>query len=291
MPAASALAPSMTQSTPEETSRPRATRSAKRAVTTVLFSVSPSHSPTGTLVPSAVMTRATTTHEPATSSPSIMSTATSRSERSRAISSPMALVVAATKRRETADLDMRLGACLELCSDRLGHVDVASGGHPGQHALDDERVEQVGRAERLPGVEFDLGPGAWCGPEGARCSTWRPPRTTEPLALPCQFPTRSAAGDLGVLRADRLGQLRLHHLYPRILVLRWVYTNTGRGRHGRHSRTPPSTTSRFGGHPQRQAEPGLPGLAQVGQSGPGPPPALRSVSVHRRSSEALGTAM
>src|SRR5271165_4694219 len=42
------------------------TRSARRAVTTVLFSVSPSQSPTGTLVPSVVITRATTRHCPAT---------------------------------------------------------------------------------------------------------------------------------------------------------------------------------------------------------------------------------
>jgi hypothetical protein len=139
-------------------------RSANRAVTTVLFSVSPSQSPTGTLVPSVVMTRATTAHEPATSSPSIMSTATSRSERFRAINSPMALVVAATKRLEMADLDMDFERCLELRSDRLGHVSVASGGHPGQHALDDEGVEQIGRAERLPGVEPDFFPGAAASP-------------------------------------------------------------------------------------------------------------------------------
>ena len=141
-----------------------------------------------------------------------MSTATSRSERSRAISSPMALVVAATKRRETADLDIDFERASSSSPIGLGHVDVAPGGHPGQHALDDERVEQVGRAERLPGIEPDLGARRCCGPAGARCSTWRPPSTTEPVVVPCQFPTRSCGADPGVLGADLLGQLGRHHL-------------------------------------------------------------------------------
>ena len=77
----------------------------------------------------------------------------------------MAFLVAATKRREMADLDIdreRWSRC--RFRDQLGHVDVAPGGHPGQHALDDERVEPVGRAERLPGVELDLVPVERCGP-------------------------------------------------------------------------------------------------------------------------------
>ena len=68
-----------------------------------------------------------------------MRTATSRSDRLRAISSARAASVAATKRLETADLDMDLAAALDVGTDRLGHVTVAPGGHPGQHALDDER--------------------------------------------------------------------------------------------------------------------------------------------------------
>ena len=44
-----------TASRPPSADRPRAARSASRPVTTVLFSVSPSHRPTGTLVPSVVM--------------------------------------------------------------------------------------------------------------------------------------------------------------------------------------------------------------------------------------------
>lgn len=70
-------------------------------MTTVLFSVSPSQSPTGTFVPSVVTTRAATTHWPASSIPSTITTATSRSERSLAISSASAASVARFQRRET----------------------------------------------------------------------------------------------------------------------------------------------------------------------------------------------
>src|SRR5664279_5070834 len=48
----SAVAPSNTNSTPPVVSRPRSTRSASSAVTSVVFSVSPSYSPTGTFLPS-----------------------------------------------------------------------------------------------------------------------------------------------------------------------------------------------------------------------------------------------
>jgi hypothetical protein len=60
MPAARASALPMTQSTPESGSSPRATSSANGAVVAVLFSVPPSQSPMGTLVPSAP-TRPTST--------------------------------------------------------------------------------------------------------------------------------------------------------------------------------------------------------------------------------------
>ena len=72
------------------------------------FSVSPSTKPTGTFVPSAVMTRATTTIWSATLSPSIISTAVSRPDRSRASSSVIACSVAALNRRDTADFEVAL---------------------------------------------------------------------------------------------------------------------------------------------------------------------------------------
>jgi hypothetical protein len=100
---ASAFAPSITTSSPSAADRPRSTRSASSARTTVLFSVEPSHSPTGSFVPSAVMARATTTHRSARCSPSSISTLMSSSPRSRVISSPSAVSVCLTNRRDTAD--------------------------------------------------------------------------------------------------------------------------------------------------------------------------------------------
>jgi hypothetical protein len=104
-PAARAFEPSRTNSTPASQARPRDTRSARRSFTTVVFSVSPSHSPTGTLVPSVVMARATTMQHSAKTTPSIIMAATSSSERSRATSSASLASVAALKRRDTADFE------------------------------------------------------------------------------------------------------------------------------------------------------------------------------------------
>ena len=72
-------------------------------MTTVVFSVSPSHNPTGTLVPSAVMTSAATQQVSANTIPSIINAATSRPARSRASSSSRAFVVAALNLREIAE--------------------------------------------------------------------------------------------------------------------------------------------------------------------------------------------
>ena len=55
----SALAPSRTTSSPSSKARPRSTRSASRAQTTVLFSVEPSQSPTGFRPPAPRFCRST----------------------------------------------------------------------------------------------------------------------------------------------------------------------------------------------------------------------------------------
>lgn len=52
-PGGSCLGPIEHSNRPPSTDRPRARRSASIPITTVLFAVSPSYSPTGTLVPSA----------------------------------------------------------------------------------------------------------------------------------------------------------------------------------------------------------------------------------------------
>ena len=103
------------------------------------------------------------------------------------------------------------GPGLDVGAHRFGHVHVAAGGHPGQHPFDDERVEQVGRAERLPGVELDLpavgapGPGPF---RGHRPSTEDHRTRGRPVPVPGAFDGR----DPGVLRPDPTLELGLHHL-------------------------------------------------------------------------------
>jgi hypothetical protein len=75
-----------------------------------------------------------------------------------------------------------------------GQVGVAPGGRSGQHALDDEGVKQVHRAECLPGVELYLGP-ACSGPRAPGLDL-ASARTTDPLVVPCQWPSRSPVGIL-----------------------------------------------------------------------------------------------
>jgi len=77
------------------------------------------------------------------------------------------------RRRYEAPGDGRLGrgprACLEFFSDGFGHVNVAPSRHPGQHAFEYEGVEQVGRAEGLPGIELDLGARGAPAPRALGC--------------------------------------------------------------------------------------------------------------------------
>jgi hypothetical protein len=100
----SALAPSMTTSTPCSTSRPHSTRLASRVVATVAFLVEPSQSPSGCLTPSVSIPSATTQQRPLSSIPSSISTATRRSSSRRLISSIRCSRVRETNSRETADL-------------------------------------------------------------------------------------------------------------------------------------------------------------------------------------------
>ena len=102
---ASALAPSRTKRVGLVTSSPRSRRPTKRRLTTVAFSVSPSTNARGCLVPSMSIPRATTHRCWAKWTPSTMMATRSRPDRSTAISSARADSVAATKRRDTADLD------------------------------------------------------------------------------------------------------------------------------------------------------------------------------------------
>ena len=91
---------------PPSADRPRATRSASSAVTIVLFSVSPSHRPTGTFVPSVQIANATTQHTSAKCTPSSINAASLSSDRPRLINSSKPAWVAVLKRRPTDDRDV-----------------------------------------------------------------------------------------------------------------------------------------------------------------------------------------
>jgi hypothetical protein len=75
-------------------------------VVTLAFSVEPSLSESGTLVPSGLIPSATIWVAPASSSPSIMTTASSSPDRSHERSTSSAARVADTNVRDTADFDV-----------------------------------------------------------------------------------------------------------------------------------------------------------------------------------------
>src|SRR5215210_501443 len=107
----SALAPSSTQSTPWEVSRPRSTRSASSPVATAAVSAEPSQRPSGILTPSVVIPSATTFVRPLSSIPSIISTARRTSSRRRPISAARFSAVRATNSRLTADFEVERDSC------------------------------------------------------------------------------------------------------------------------------------------------------------------------------------
>jgi hypothetical protein len=82
---------------------------------TVLFSVAPSHSPTGNFVPSAVIAGATTQQCSAMCSPSIINTLMSSPVRSRVSSSARAVLVCAMNRRLTAERLVALATSATAC--------------------------------------------------------------------------------------------------------------------------------------------------------------------------------
>ncbi len=75
-------------------------------MTIVLFSVSPSHRPTGTFVPSTQIANPTTQHTSAKCTPSSINAASLSSDRSRLINSSKPAWVAVLKRRPTDDRDV-----------------------------------------------------------------------------------------------------------------------------------------------------------------------------------------
>ena len=99
-----ALAPSSTARTGLVTSRPRSRSPVIRSVTRVAFSVEPSSTASGYFVPSMPMPSATTQVCSPKCTPSTMNATRSSPSSRLLISSAKAVSVAATNRRDTADL-------------------------------------------------------------------------------------------------------------------------------------------------------------------------------------------
>jgi hypothetical protein len=191
------LAPSITTSSPPSVVRPRATRSASGAVTTVLFSVSPNHRPTGTLVPSAPIASATTHQASAKCTPSSINAARSSSEGSRLINSSSCVgggLEPAAHRRT----GRRPGLRVEVVADRFVHPSVPAVASPASIRSITTCDSRSSLAERGVGGELDLvarnGAAPWPLDRHASAAQHdRPGRAPMPVSLPLR--------ELGVLRA------------------------------------------------------------------------------------------
>ncbi len=123
----------------------------------------------------------------------------------------MALVVAATKRLEMADLDIDL----ERSSSSAPTGSATSAWRlVATPASMRSTTRELSRSAELNAfqVSSSISVPAVVRPRGRSVVTWRPPSTTEPFALPCQFPDALSGRDLGVFDPDVPGQFRLHHL-------------------------------------------------------------------------------
>src|SRR5450756_1626388 len=99
-------------------SRPRSPNPVNRSVTTLVFSVEPSASPSGCLTPSMPIPSATTHKCSPKYTPSIINATRSSSDRSAASRSASAVSVAATNRRLTADLLVERPVCSTIGGHR-----------------------------------------------------------------------------------------------------------------------------------------------------------------------------
>ena len=120
------------------------------------FSVEPSTTASGCLVPSMPIPIATTNRWSAKCTPSTMSATRSSPDRSPASSSARAVSVASTKRRETADFDVERAAASTCAADGLEACPVAAGGELGHHLGQGHLAQQLGRAEQLVGGHRQL---------------------------------------------------------------------------------------------------------------------------------------
>jgi hypothetical protein len=158
------------------------------------------------------MTRAATQQHSAKLIPSIITAATSSSERSRPISSASAASVAALNRRDTADFESPRAT--PSSSTPIGSATRACRrvANPGQHPLHSDLGEQVRRGEHGIGVQLQLATAGQRRP--------RPPQRHRAAAQHDRTRGGAVAGGdpiriVPVLQADLGGQLLVHDLAHR----------------------------------------------------------------------------
>ena len=177
---------------------------------TVLFSVEPSHSPSGTLIPSVVIPSATTQQRPFSSIPSSISAARRTSASGRDISARRCSPVRPTNSRLTADFDRRALGVDDVLADRLARAREPARRDAGEHLLEHDPGQRVAigevRVRRQRHLVLAVG-----GPHPRALHTDTPAAERD-LAGLVAVAHRGPVGVALALRADDLVDLALHHL-------------------------------------------------------------------------------
>src|SRR5579859_2318783 len=184
-----ALPPSITKSRGCSTCSPRSIRLPNSALQTVLFSVVPSHRPSGCLRPSVSTPRATTMQCSATSTPSMNIATRSSWLRSRPNSSPSFCSVPWIKRCEIADLDVARASTRPTGSRPAEYRRVESPASilPNAASLSRSRLANVRKVRSSSSSSSTL------RTRGLLTSTRRPPSVTWRCSWPCRYARRSAS--------------------------------------------------------------------------------------------------
>src|SRR3954451_11769059 len=205
----SALAPSITHSTPCSTSRPRSMRLASSVVATVAFSVEPSHSPSGCLMPSVSIPSATTQQRP-------LLDAVEQQHRQAQIDQRAAhqrdQVLARardelTRHRRLARRPLDL---LDVLADRFPRARVAARRNAREHPLEHDVGERVALGEVT--VRPKLDPPRAAAGAGPRPLDRHAPPTERHLAALMAVTHRPTARIVLALWAHDLIDLGLHEL-------------------------------------------------------------------------------
>ena len=177
---------------------------------TVLFSVEPSHSPSGTLMPSVVIPSATTQQRPFSSIASSISTARRTSCSDRDISAARCSLVRADELAADRRLRGRALGVDDVLADRLARAREAARRDAGEHLLQHHPGQRVAIGEVRVGDQRHLA-GAVSGP-GPRTLNRDAPPAERDLARLMAMAHRGAVRVARALRAHDIVDLLLEQL-------------------------------------------------------------------------------